>query len=129
MAVAAIAGSFLLVPSGGRALDLAVPLTGITIPLPSTCVSHRIFGFSCPGCGLTRSFVLTARGDLGGALRANPVGPALFLVCLLQIPYRWIEYYGLGRSITWWQRVNARLDLVTWFLLAGLLLQWMVNFM
>jgi hypothetical protein len=129
MAIAAVAGSFLLVPSDGPALDLAVPLTGIQIPLPGTCFSHRIFGVSCPGCGLTKSFVLTARGDLGGALRSNPVGPALFLVCLLQIPYRMIEYFGLGRSTTWWQRVNVRLDLVTWFLLAGLLLQWVVSFM
>ncbi|MEJ2715548.1 MAG: DUF2752 domain-containing protein [Deltaproteobacteria bacterium] len=129
MAVAAIAGSFLLVPSGGRTLDLTVPFTGIQIPLPATCLSYRIFGVSCPGCGLTKSFVLTARGNLGGALRANPVGPALYVVCLLQIPYRWIEYFGLGRSITWWKRVDARLDVVTWVLLGGLVLQWLVNFM
>lgn len=128
LAVAAVAGSLLLVPSGGGTLDLTVPLTGLRISLPRTCISHRVFGVSCPGCGLTRSFVLTARGDLRGAWRANPVGPALFLVCLLQIPYRCIEYFGLVRSISWWKRINARLDLVTWSLVAALLVQWIVNF-
>ena len=35
--------------------------------LPSVCAFRRLSGLPCPGCGLTRSWVLTAHGRLGHA--------------------------------------------------------------
>lgn len=36
-------------------------------------------GFGCPGCGMTRSWVYTARGQLIRAMGYNPAGSLLFL--------------------------------------------------
>ena len=52
---------------------------------PTLCVVHRATGVPCPGCGLTRSFVATAHGDLGGALGFHAFGPLLFVVCGLSL--------------------------------------------
>ena len=50
--------------------------------LPSTCAFRRITGLPCPGCGLTRSWVLTAHGHLRHASERHPFGPPTFLVSL-----------------------------------------------
>ena len=44
---------------------------------PVVCPVRHVTGRPCPGCGLTRSFVRTAHGDLPGAARAHPAGPLL----------------------------------------------------
>lgn len=73
----------------GIAFVLALAARGGHTLLPgiSACWSVALFGRSCPGCGLTRSFVALAGGDLSGALEINPLGPVLFfaLVSLLVI--------------------------------------------
>ncbi|HEX8354597.1 MAG TPA: DUF2752 domain-containing protein [Pyrinomonadaceae bacterium] len=51
--------------------------------LPVVCVSRRLLGASCPGCGMTRSVLLTLGDDLRGALDANPGGPLLVVALLL----------------------------------------------
>lgn len=45
--------------------------------LPVVCPSRLLFGVNCPGCGMTRSVLLTLGGDLRGALFVNPAGPVL----------------------------------------------------
>ena len=50
---------------------------------PTLCVVHRMTGIPCPGCGLTRSFVASAHGDLSGAFAFHAFGPLLFLVSTL----------------------------------------------
>lgn len=50
---------------------------------PTLCVVHRATGVPCPGCGLTRSFVATAHGDLDGAFAVHAFGPVLFLASTL----------------------------------------------
>jgi len=124
MAVAAIVGSFILQPAPGDRLDMPVPLLRAKIRLPETCLSRRVFGVSCPGCGLTRSFVAFAHGNLREALRFNAVGPILFLICVLQIPYRLVEHLELGRSRPWWTAMKKRAGVVSWFILTGLVIQW-----
>ena len=44
-----------------------------------TCAFRAHTGWPCPGCGLTRVAQRLARGDLGGALDANPLGTAAAL--------------------------------------------------
>jgi hypothetical protein len=51
--------------------------------LPVVCVSRLLFGASCPGCGMTRSVLMTLGGDLRGALAANPAGPVLVAALIL----------------------------------------------
>lgn len=56
--------------------------------LPETCGSRLFFGMSCPGCGLTRSFVYLARGEFSNSYQVNRVGGVIAIAVLLQIPYR-----------------------------------------
>jgi uncharacterized protein DUF2752 len=41
---------------------------------PVICPFRLATGLPCPGCGLTRSWVFIAHGELGAAVRANPFG-------------------------------------------------------
>jgi hypothetical protein len=53
--------------------------------LPSVCAFRRVTGLPCPGCGLTRSWVLTAHGRLRHASNRHPFGPPTFLLSLLLV--------------------------------------------
>jgi hypothetical protein len=48
-------------------------------PLGALCWLHAAFGIDCPMCGMTRSFVALAHGDVGAAFRFHPAGPLLFV--------------------------------------------------
>ena len=56
--------------------------------LPYRCVSREVLGFSCPGCGLTRAFVLTAHGSPILATEVHPLGAVGWLAIAVQIPWR-----------------------------------------
>ena len=53
--------------------------------LPSVCAFRRVTGLPCPGCGLTRSWTLTAHGRVRRAAERHPFGPPTFLVSLLLV--------------------------------------------
>lgn len=74
VAAAQLAASAWLVPttSGGVATSDGTPLGGL-------CWLHAAFGVDCPMCGMTRSFVALAHGDVGAAFRFHPAGPLLFV--------------------------------------------------
>lgn len=59
-------------------------------PVPDLCPIHRATGHSCPGCGMTRAFVLLWRGRLRQAVISNPASPFFFatLVWLAIEPIR-----------------------------------------
>jgi hypothetical protein len=42
------------------------------------CPSVLMFDKPCPGCGLTTSFTASVHGQLGAALKAHPLGPAMY---------------------------------------------------
>src|SRR5438477_406599 len=71
-----------------RVPEAAVTLPGVATPLPEVCLSRRLFGLDCPGCGLTRCFVSLAHGEVSRAWRFNPAGLLWFAALLWQIPYR-----------------------------------------
>ncbi len=65
---------------------------------PKTMGTHEQLGFPpcnfliftgkpCPSCGMTTSFALVVRGDLGNALEANWAGTALALFLMLVLPW------------------------------------------
>lgn len=47
-----------------------------------SCYPMSHWNVPCPGCGVTTSVALVARGELGSALRAQPLGPLLVLATL-----------------------------------------------
>jgi hypothetical protein len=69
---------------GGRVAVRGLP----QIPLPQTCASRSLFGFKCPGCGLTRSVIHLAEGNWPASWRSHRLGGLMALVIVLQIPYR-----------------------------------------
>ncbi|MBL8850825.1 MAG: DUF2752 domain-containing protein [Planctomycetaceae bacterium] len=75
-------------------------------PFPEVCQSKRMLGWECPGCGLTRSFVHLAHGDIPASLAVHPLGWLIALFVALQFPYRvWaLRTPGsapLGERIPW----------------------------
>jgi hypothetical protein len=51
-------------------------------PLGGMCLVHNLFGVDCPFCGMTRSFVALAHGEVGKAFEFHPAGPLLFLAMI-----------------------------------------------
>lgn len=65
------------------------------------CGMKLIFGVPCPGCGMTRSVLLTLHGNLREALAVNPVGPvflggvAIFVgACMTDKAWRVVALYA-----------------------------------
>ncbi len=124
LAAAAIVGSFALTPLGDCSLGLKLPHASSPIPVPGTCLSVRVLGVSCPGCGLTRSFVAAARGEFRQAFLYNFMGPVLFALCFLQIPYRAIAYVDLPSCRSLLRKLESRAEIIAWVVLAGLMISW-----
>lgn len=76
-----------------------VVLPFVNVPLPELCMSRRMFGASCPGCGLTRSFIALTRGDLAAAWSFNPAGILLFAIIAFQIPFRLWQLSRIRRGL------------------------------
>lgn len=53
-------------------------------PIGTACWFKARFGIPCPNCGMTRSVILAARGEILRAARIAPGGPVL-VICLLTI--------------------------------------------
>jgi uncharacterized protein DUF2752 len=67
------------------------------IALPESCPSKIYFGIDCPGCGLTRSFIHLAAGNLAASFSTHRVGWLMALAVLCQFPYRWFVLRKLRR--------------------------------
>lgn len=61
--------------------------TGL-LPEESTCLSQRIIGIECAGCGLTRSFIALGTGELERALTLNWMAPTLAFLAVLHVGSR-----------------------------------------
>lgn len=76
-----------------------IQLTGMAIP----CIVHKLTGYKCPGCGITRACVLFVNRDLKESFESNPflyfVGPALvYLIIKADIYYVRIGSYDQGKA-------------------------------
>lgn len=90
-------------------------------PLPHTCSVRVMFGYGCPGCGLTRGFIHLANGRWDESLAVHRLAWLMALATLLQVPYRLAALYGpdpapLGRL---WPRAFG------WTLVGLLLANWL----
>ena len=92
LSVVVIGLSFLMSPPkpGGGLVSL------FGFPIPRVCHSEEILGFPCPACGLTRGFIVCARGRFSEALSYNVLSPFLFFFLLVQIPWRIYNLYLRG---------------------------------
>lgn len=83
--------------------DGALAVPGLDRAIPGVCMSQRMLGVSCPGCGLTRSFVTLAHGRVDLAFAFHRMGPIVFLVVALQPPYRLaaLRTPGPKRGVLW----------------------------
>ena len=94
------------------------------LPLPPMCMSQEWFGVSCPGCGLTRSFVHLAHGDLEASLHSHRLGWLLMAAAAIQIPYR----LALLRGVKRFELTNTLGNLFSWVLIGVLFLNWFLGF-
>lgn len=56
--------------------------------LPELCGSRVWLGVECPACGLTRSFIALADGNVAASLQHHWAGWLAALAMVVQIPYR-----------------------------------------
>lgn len=111
--------SFVLYTDGPT--DVVIPW--LNIALPPTCSMQSMAGVDCPGCGLTRSFISLAHGQLDASLAFNPAGILMFGVVLFQIPYRIAQLWRLRRGLPAWN-LN-RVSLWIWGpIVVVLMVQW-----
>jgi hypothetical protein len=94
-----------------------------TWTLPHSCMSRSMFHFDCPGCGLTRSFILLAEGRFAASFARHHVGIPLALATLLQLPYRTQRLLQPGRD--WFPKPWRRA--FSWMLILMLLGNWVVK--
>lgn len=76
----------------------AVSLPGFSSPLPEACGSKIYFGLSCPGCGLTRSFISISQGKLSEAWRLNPASFFVYAFVAIQIPWQCFQIWRIRQG-------------------------------
>jgi hypothetical protein len=76
--------------------QVVLPL--VQVPLPELCTFRRFVGLDCPGCGLTRSFISLAHGEVAAAWSYNPAGLLLFAIVVVQIPFRVYQLWRIRRG-------------------------------
>jgi len=81
----------------------------LDVAIPPTCGMQRSIGLDCPGCGLTRSFVALAHGDLVASIAFNPGGIFVFAFVLFQIPYRIAQLWRIRNGQPVWNLSRSAL--------------------
>jgi hypothetical protein len=90
------------------------------------CPTKALLGISCPGCGLTRAFLLCAHGHVLAALRMHPAAPVLLLqgtiACFMLMGARHDSARALryGRGINKVLRWDCIAMVVLWLVRAAL---------
>lgn len=96
--------------------------------LPEVCNAKKA-GIPCPGCGLTRSFVLGVRLD-PAAFRLHRLGPLFLLLVVSQIPYRIVRLYRVRTPADLPPAGQRAGRVARWLfpaLILALALNWLVN--
>ncbi|MFX4285415.1 DUF2752 domain-containing protein [Janibacter sp. G349] len=106
----------------------AISLFGLVIarlwPVPSvdggtpTCLMRTLTGLPCPGCGMTRSWVHLAHGDVATAFEYNLFGPVAMAAAAGIVVW---TVYALVRRVP----THSLLDKVNPRILLGLTVLWL----
>ena len=91
MATAIMFLSFAMNSDGGS----RVSLPGFDSPLPEMCGSKAYLGLSCPGCGLTRSFIAISHGQFSRAWNLNPASLFVYIFVAIQIPWQVFQLWRI----------------------------------
>ena len=86
------------------------------------CTFKFYTGLPCPSCGMTSSFCLLVRGDVGNALRANAVGAGLALLGLAMLP--WCLVSAWRARWLWFRRIEPVLIRLTVLFLIAMFARW-----
>lgn len=105
--------------------ETKLQLLGTSAPLPELCMSKRLFGVQCPGCGLTRSVVASSRGQWSRAMHHHPAGPIIFGWALVQIPYRIANLWRMRKGRAAWRLPGAAIMVA--IITVVCLVQWVVR--
>lgn len=84
------------------------------------CPFHRLTGFHCPGCGMTRAAHATLNGRIGDAFRFNAAGMILLPTALIALGIEvvgWIREKPLPLRVT----VGSRL---AWTIVGSVMAFW-----
>lgn len=113
--------SFLMRSEG----EQSVFLPGLQSAMPEMCGAKVLLGISCPGCGLTRSFIAISSGQLRHAWNLNPASFLLYLFVAVQIPWQIFQLSRVhaNRPIIDTMWVFAPLVICS----TGLTIQWLVK--
>jgi len=84
-----------------------------------------MFGISCPGCGLTRSFIAISHGNFSRAWKTNPASFLLYSFVLIQIPWHLFQLSRVRRKMPRVQTLWIYVPIVT--CAVALLLQWIIR--
>jgi hypothetical protein len=106
--LAAVAGAAAI--GAAAALDPAAVDDG-----PVLCPFRLVTGLPCPGCGLTRSWVHLAHGEIGAGVAEHPFGlvslvaVVLFVLAVAAAPLRRASLPDVGRLLgsRWFLAVGA----------------------
>lgn len=103
-----------------------VRIPWLQLPLPELCYFKVGTGIDCPGCGLTRSFISFAHGQLLLAWHYNPAGALFFPVVAFQIPYRVAQILRVSRGLPSWNLGKLAYGVFAGLFLT-LLVQWVAK--
>ena len=65
-------------------------------PARTLCLTRRVLGLPCPGCGLTRAVAQLVQGDLSRALAYHPLAPLAVLDAVGGWAIWGLTLYGLA---------------------------------
>jgi hypothetical protein len=99
-------------------------IAGVT--LPSVCAFRNATGLPCPGCGLTRSWVELARGDLAASVARNRMGWLLMLWVAAQL-IRHGTWLVLARARRLVEAVGGWLDRSLILIGIAMVISWIVT--
>lgn len=94
---------------------VVIPSGGVGIQL---CLFKKVTGLPCFGCGLTRSVICTAHGQLTQALIYNPFGLLVMLTAIACLALRFLPPRAWRRHLgAWIQKHDETLNpLAMWIL-------------